>query len=670
MSNTGGREEILDKLEDNTMNNKGITEKGRVDNESDTMDSKGVKEENEYGHESDIKYNNGWKEEVKDGGGGDDDGGGDGGDGGGGGGGGGGEDSPPDDLSWVTTFEDLLKLVGTKGPWNVMIFFLCSYAFFLTAFNTMSYQFLGATPDHWCLVPVLVEANWTQQQILSIAIPYNNVTGEYDSCHMYDYNYTTVAEMGYEKAREGVLTPTNLTVSCWSRDFNYTQYQSTVVTEWDLVCERKALYSTTQSVLGIGNLAACLVYGIIIDRYGRQRVILTNAILFIIFGNLIVFSPSVNVYILGRGIVSFVKTGLYISCFVFLMESCAIKYRSLVGSLSVIPWALGYMTIPGIAYLVRTWRLLTVCLTLPALVSISYIWILPESPRWLIQKGRHSQALTVLKKAAKMNKKSLPPDPLLLQAMEQVTCCQQKESDADKSIWAAIKSSLPDIPIFGRKVSLIFCIWFFGAMGYFGISFNATNIKVDIYLYIFMSGFLEIPSYLLMWPAIAYYGRKKIHSSLYFVSGVCILLLMALLLLQVQNDVLLLTISLCGKLFITAVYQLTWICTTELYSTIHRSQAVGGGLLMADIAFISIPYVNDILGDLVVWAPSAVLGCASMTAGLLACLLPETRDNYMPEILGETKYPSTQEIQVTDEAVGRRRKLECDRRKEENVDEV
>ncbi|KAK3850002.1 hypothetical protein Pcinc_043268 [Petrolisthes cinctipes] len=513
MSNTGGREEILDELEDNTMNNKGDTEGDGVGNESDTMNSNGVNKENGYGHEFDMKNNKQWKEEVRGGGGGD---------------GGGGEGSAPDDLYWVTTFEDLLKLVGTKGPWNVMIFFLCAYASFIS----MSYQFLGATPDHWCLVPVLVEANWTQQQILSIAIPYNNVTGEYDSCQMYDYDYTTVAEMGYEEAREGLLTPTNLTVSCGSRDFNYTQYQSTVVTEWDLVCERKALYSTTQAVLGIGTMASCLVYGILIDR------------------------------------------------------------------------------------------------------------LFPESPRWLIQKGRHSQALTILKKAAKMNKKSLPPDTLMLQAMEQIT--SQKEIDADKSIWAEIKASLPDIRIFRRRVSLIFVIWFFGAIGYFGVSLNATNIKVDIYLYIFLSGLLEIPSYLLLWPAISYFGRKKIHSSLYLISGVCILFLMALLLLEVGNDVLLLTISLCGKIFITAVYQLTWVCTTELFPTIHRSQALGCGLLMANFAFISIPYVNDILGDLVVWAPSAVLGCASMAAGLIACLLPETRDNYMPEILGATKNPSTQ----------------------------
>ena len=41
-----------------------------------------------------------------------------------------------------------------------------------SALVSMSYQFLGATPDHWCRVESLKEANWTDQQILDLAIPF------------------------------------------------------------------------------------------------------------------------------------------------------------------------------------------------------------------------------------------------------------------------------------------------------------------------------------------------------------------------------------------------------------------------------------------------------------------------------------------------------------------
>lgn len=42
---------------------------------------------------------------------------------------------------------------------------------FINPLQTINYQFLGATPDYWCHVPALVDANWTQEQILSLAIP-------------------------------------------------------------------------------------------------------------------------------------------------------------------------------------------------------------------------------------------------------------------------------------------------------------------------------------------------------------------------------------------------------------------------------------------------------------------------------------------------------------------
>ncbi|KAK8395793.1 hypothetical protein O3P69_005715 [Scylla paramamosain] len=45
---------------------------------------------------------------------------------------------------------------------------------------------------------------------------------------------------------------------------------------------------------------------------------------------------------------------------------------------------------------------------------------LPESPRWLIFKGRHAEALSILKTAARVNKKSLPSEEVLFAAMRNI----------------------------------------------------------------------------------------------------------------------------------------------------------------------------------------------------------------------------------------------------------
>lgn len=55
------------------------------------------------------------------------------------------------------------------------------------------------------------------------------------------------------------------------------------------------------------------------------------------------------------------------------MEVTATKYRTAVGTLFVIPWALGYMLMPGIAYLVRKWKLLQLTYSLATLLGIVYL---------------------------------------------------------------------------------------------------------------------------------------------------------------------------------------------------------------------------------------------------------------------------------------------------------
>lgn len=42
------------------------------------------------------------------------------------------------------------------------------------------------------------------------------------------------------------------------------------------------------------------------------------------------------------------------------------------------------------------WRLPSILQGLPAMVQICLVWFMPESPRWLVSKGRDAQALQTL----------------------------------------------------------------------------------------------------------------------------------------------------------------------------------------------------------------------------------------------------------------------------------
>ncbi|MPC56406.1 hypothetical protein E2C01_050366 [Portunus trituberculatus] len=137
-------------------------------------------------------------------------------------------------VTQVSTFEELMGYVGTRGRWNIVIITICALGNIASPTSSMTYQFLGATPDHWCSVQPLLDANWTDEQIISLAIPINNATGKYEECVMRDYDYNAAAALGYEAAMANLsvaVTDTQAVIACPARTFNHSQHAATTVTE-------------------------------------------------------------------------------------------------------------------------------------------------------------------------------------------------------------------------------------------------------------------------------------------------------------------------------------------------------------------------------------------------------------------------------------------------------
>lgn len=84
------------------------------------------------------------------------------------------------------------------------------------------------------------------------------------------------------------------------------------------------------------------------------------------------------------------------------------NYRSFVTVLTCMFYTLGLMMLSGITYLIRDWVYLGVATSAPFFLYYFYWFFLPESPRWLLAKGRFEEASKILETLAKVNKKELP----------------------------------------------------------------------------------------------------------------------------------------------------------------------------------------------------------------------------------------------------------------------
>ena len=66
-------------------------------------------------------------------------------------------------------------------------------------------------------------------------------------------------------------------------------------------------------------------------------------------------------------------------------------------------YCLGCMVLPWVALLSGEWRHFLLHVSAPILIVIPYYWLLPESARWLIDKGRVTEAVRCFKRIAAFN---------------------------------------------------------------------------------------------------------------------------------------------------------------------------------------------------------------------------------------------------------------------------
>ena len=106
--------------------------------------------------------------------------------------------------------------------------------------------------------------------------------------------------------------------------------------------------------------------------------------------------------------------GVFAIPFTLNVELVGIKYKTIVGLLYQTPFALGEMVVGALAIGVRDYRLFHTALAIPCFAMLGLYFIIPESPRWLINKKRYKEAQKVIKSAAKFNKVSRFPPYFIL----------------------------------------------------------------------------------------------------------------------------------------------------------------------------------------------------------------------------------------------------------------
>ncbi|WP_297070798.1 MFS transporter [Thermococcus sp.] len=315
-----------------------------------------------------------------------------------------------------------------------------------------------------------------------------------------------------------------------------------------------------------GMLFGAWLFGILADHVGRKKA-LTLAVITFSLGSIVSsFAGSLNQLIILRFIVGLGLGGSLPVASSYFAEFMPKSVRGAMISILESFWAIGTIIIGVVALLVRAdWRSIllfggAIILILPLLMA------LPESPRFLLVKGRISEAERTVGRIFGVDVKLQKPGEE-----------QKRASIGD--LWRK----------YSRRTLMLTIAWFSIAFAYYGFfiwlpRFLSTTLGITVFRsfqYFLITAIAQLPGY---WSAaylIERIGRKRTLSSYLFLSGIggIVFYLVA----SSANEATILASAITFSFFNLGAWGAIYAYTPELYPTSMRGTGTGWAGAMARI---------------------------------------------------------------------------------------
>lgn len=549
------------------------------------------------------------------------------------------------------TYDDVVRELGEFGKYQKLIYFLLCLPGATHGIRMVLGVFLLYTPNHRCSIPDLDNDTYHPQSpshaaAINRSVPFND-EGLPDSCLMYIYDTDNVTYDSYNR-------PINAsTTTCDNWVFDTSVMEATATSDFQLVCGQSLRRSHATMVYMFGYLVGVFLLGILSDWLGRKRSLCLAVVSLAASGLGLAATNNFYLFVVVSFFTGASTAAVWTSAFVIGMELVGPSKRVYTGVIINFFFAGGLLALGGVAWAVRDWRYLDLAVTSPVLFYLSYWWLIPESPRWLLQKGRYSELEAVIQKAARVNGVALPPSLMVLtnpkregekEGTGDAPGCRDNRKDGGRRRKWVIQEFCSSWRILGR--TLVVCFnWFVVSMVYYALSLNVGNLgNGSVHVNFLLSSLVEVPAYALDLFLLDRIGRRRLHCLVMLIAGLgCGATLLPVFLLSQGSEYQWVTVvlALIGKLGAAASFASVYIFSSELFPTVLRNAGMGTASVCARVGGMLAPYVAEggrMMGGAMGRAfPLMVCGSAAVLAGLLATTLPETAGEDMPDTVHDIK---------------------------------
>ena len=156
------------------------------------------------------------------------------------------------------------------------------------------------------------------------------------------------------------------------------------------------------SSLGWGAMAGNLCAGVLNDRYGRRTVLLLTAVLFFGSSLLAAGAHSYPAFIIARILGGLAVGAAILTAPMYIAEIAAPERRGLLVASNQLMIVIGisasfFSNDLILASGAGSWRWMLGVEAIPALIFLALLTTVPESPRWLLARGRRRDAVEVMR---------------------------------------------------------------------------------------------------------------------------------------------------------------------------------------------------------------------------------------------------------------------------------
>ncbi|XP_069166369.1 solute carrier family 22 member 1 [Procambarus clarkii] len=562
-------------------------------------------------------------------------------------------------------FDDVLEQIGSFGRYQKFaIFILLFPSGFFSAFMMNQLLFQVVVPDHWCHVPGRETTGMSTDEWRALTIPRSNSSGRYSSCLRYKVTWSGNASFSPSEGDSASFSPSegdnasfspsegdnagfspseedsasfspsegrnasfflsNKTEECRSGwEFDSSQFKATLATTNQWFCERESYSQHALALNMAGNAFGTLILPFIGDKYVGRRVILYVALaIHVVFTIPLVWISNVGFHLLFRFLAGLGYLSYSLVPYVIVVETVGSRRRALTTGLYYGTWTAGMCFTALVAFLVPHWQYLALISCVPPIIFLLFLRLVPESPRWLLSKGRVTECARILLQVAKTNGNQEVTKQDLKKKLCDIVDKQVEE--------VSIKNALRYPILRWRLVSLLtiaMCVY----MSYGVILMGINVLPSNYFLSHFILSVSQLPATATSWVFMQYLGRRfsSMASALLFIV-LCVVATFC------THDAWALVVVIGAlRLCLAVQMQVMFVQVVELLPTPVRSSGLGLYTVFGLCAMTASPYILH-SGQGSSFHYWVLVGL--MLLSLILCIpLPETLGHALPQTFQEAE---------------------------------